>query len=314
MLNLLEIRSPGPLSALARAKNGLRNAFPDLAVKCGRELTPPRKTVVAVEGDAVVVSAMLWRAPDFDPLVLDEAVAAAMTPEGNFALRLIDDAGARGDLFLTALQVVTRCQRHLAGRNRLSSVPLFDAVLAHHRSLHDLSKPLVAADFDHARDTWRWVLRLDAEASLAVQVAALFHDVERLASESEVRVEHQAADYVAFKRAHAAAGATMTGEALKAVGATKPLIDRVMALVAGHETVTDDPEKTTLTEADALSFFSLNAPGFARYYGPDHTARKVAYTLDRLGVRRRLALSGIRHRADIATMIEEALGSRGEVA
>src|SRR5205814_582070 len=83
----------------------------------------------------------------------------------------------------------------------------FDKVLARHCELHDMNKPLVAADFDHARDTWRWVLRLAPHASLAVQVAALFHDVERLASESEARIEHRAADYEAFKKAHAAAGA-----------------------------------------------------------------------------------------------------------
>jgi hypothetical protein len=249
------------------------------------------------------VPATVWQARAFDPLALDEAVAAAASRARHFALRVDEDPVARGDLATAVLQVTTRCQRHLDGRNRHSALRLFDDILAAHRGLHDLTRPLVAADYDHALDTWRWVLRLDPEASTALQVAALFHDVERLASESEVRVEQHAEDYPAFKRAHAAAGAEMTARALAGVGAPTALVKQVTALVAGHEAPDEDPERATLNEADALSFFSLNAPGFARYYGAEHTAKKVAYTLARLGPRGRTALAGVRHRADIAALI-----------
>jgi hypothetical protein len=308
MLTQIEIRSGGPPSSLARATGAIGRVFPDLPV-AARPTVHPTSDITRPEPDLVEVPAHRWRAEDLDPFVLDEAVAAALAETGHFALRLVDEDSGNGDLADTAVQLVTRCQRHLRGRNRHSATPLFDAMLARHRALHDLARPLVAADYDHALDTWRWVLRLDPEASAAVQLAALFHDVERLLTESEVRIEQHAPDYIAFKDAHAAAGAAMTAALLADEGAEPALVARVAALVATHEHPGEDAERALLNEADALSFFSLNAPGFARYYGPDHTARKVAYTLARLGRRGWRALAGIRHRADIAALIASTGGT-----
>jgi hypothetical protein len=304
MLRQIEIRSGAPLSVLARSTGGLASVFPDLAVdaRVGEE---PAPATITTGGDGlVIVPVTRWRSPALDPIELDQAVAVALAAVGHFTLRVVDAPAASVDLLPTVLQVVTRCQRHLTSRNPASATPFFDALLTHHRALHDLRKPLVAADHDHALDTWRWVLRLAPLAGVEVQTAALFHDVERLVSESDVRVEQHALDYVAFKDAHASAGALMTARVLASLGAEPTLVARVADLVATHEHPGRDPEKTLLNEADALSFFSLNAPGFARYYGAAHTAKKVAYTLARLGPRGRWALQEIRHRADIAALIE----------
>jgi hypothetical protein len=304
MLRQIEIRSGAPLAVLTRSACGLAAVFPDLAVNARRTEDAPPRQITAHAGGLVIVPVARWQAPALDPIELDQAVAGALADRGRFTLRVVDGPDAGSDLLTPLLQVVTRCQRHLAGRNAASSTPFFDALLARHRALHDLDLPLVAADHDHALDAWRWVLRLEPQAGAEVQAAALFHDVERLVSEAEVRVEQDAPDYVAFKDAHAAAGARMTAGILASLGASADFVARVAELVAGHEHPGDDPDKALLNEADALSFFSLNAPGFARYYGPEHTARKVAYTLARLGARGRQALRGIRHRADIAALIE----------
>jgi hypothetical protein len=301
MLRQIEIRSGAPLSVLTRSACGLVAVFPDLPVNARANEDPAPPGITARQG-LVIVPLARWQAPALDPIELDEAVARA-DGSGPFTVRVVDDRGT-SDLLQPVLQVVTRCQRHLTSRNAASATGLFDALLVRHRALHDLDKPLVAADYDHALDTWRWVLRLEPETPAEVQAAALFHDVERLVSESEVRVEQNAPDYVAFKDAHAAAGARLTAEVLAALDAPAPFAARVAELVATHEHPGDDPDKALLNEADALSFFSLNAPGFARYYGAAHTARKVAYTLARLGPRGRRALGGIRHRADIAALIE----------
>jgi hypothetical protein len=311
MLESLELRGAGSPWAVSRASAGLQGAFPGLPVEAARQPLSTLGPRISVADHTVIVTASAWRARAFDPITVDEAVACAVAGTGSFRLRLEDEPVGRGDLFLTALQLVTRCQRHLAARNRHSAHKLFDAIIARHRALHDLTRPLVAADYDHALDTWRWVLRREPHASLALQVAALFHDVERLVSEPEVRIEQHAPDYAAFKRAHAAAGARMTAEALAEVGAPRSLVERVAALVAGHESPDDDPDRAVLNEADALSFFSLNAPGFARHYGPEHTAKKVRYTVRRLGASGRQALAGIRHRADIAALIEAELRGEG---
>jgi hypothetical protein len=303
-LDDLQLRSGAPPVTLARVADGLRAAFPGLAVTIERTGGGrPTPAIAGRSAHVVVVPVSWWRAPELDLLGLDRAVAQALAEMGRCSLCVVDDTMPEGDLLETALQVVTRYQRHLDGRNLHSATPLFQAILARHRSLYDLSKPPVAAGYDHARDTWRWVLRLQPEASAAVQVAALFHDVERLARDREVRVEP---GRNAGRDAPAAAGARLAAEAITEAGAGPDLVERVAALVATHERPGEDPEKALLNEAAALSFFSLNAPGFAHDFGSEHTARKVAYTLARLGPRGMRALAGVRHRADIAALIRRS--------
>jgi hypothetical protein len=298
MLNRIELRSPdSPARLRGQAAARLAPLYPWLALGVWEEGGSPAAGSVAIE-------AVRWRHPGFDPIGLDDEVARALAERGSLSLRVADADSTEGCL-VVARQVVTRYHRLIEGRNPASALPLFDRARGLFRSLHDLRKPLVAADHDHALDTWRWVLRLDPDAGLAVQLAALFHDIERLASESEVRVEHRSPDYPAFKRAHARAGAAWVRRLLIEVGAEEALADRVADLVEGHEQPDLDPDKQLLNEADALSFFSLNACGFARYYGADHTRRKVLYTLNRLGERGHRELPHLRHRADIAALIAE---------
>jgi hypothetical protein len=184
-------------------------------------------------------------------------------------------------------------------RNAASATPLFDRVLERHRAHHDLGKPLVRADWAHAVDVWQWVIRLDPEAGLAVQLAALFHDVERLVSEADVRVEHRADDYQAFKDEHARRGAEMADQALTAAGVDARTRDQTARLIAGHER-----GLSLLSDADALSFFSLNSPGYRDYFGPEATRKKIAWTLARLRPEARERLETVRLRPDIAAIAE----------
>lgn len=265
------------------------------------------------EGAPVHLRASEWDRRDFDTwqfdLHLDELAREA------FTLRILDDAGGVSCEAPFALGVLNRCQRLIDRRNRHSQGALFTRVLARHRAMHDLAKPLVRADFNHARDVWQWVLRLDPEASQALQLAALFHDVERLASEADARVEHLAADYQDFKDAHARRGAEMTSIALADAGVPEGIRLRVAEIVAAHEHRTEDREVALLNDADALSFFSLNSPGYADYFGPGQTAKKIAYTWNRMSAAARERLDSIHLRADVQTLMQAQLslaGSRGK--
>lgn len=254
-----------------------------------------------------------WDAPDFNFYNFDTRINAQAERAGGqpFSLTL---QGPDRRLPAAAREVLTRCQRFRGQRNPASSHPVFDRVLERHRALHDLGKPLVRADFDHALDTWQWVLRLAPGAGLAVQIAALFHDIERLASEADFRVEHRAADYQTFKDDHARQGAEMTEDLLAAAGVGAEMRGRVGRLVAGHERppAPGDPDAADLAllnDADALSFFSLNSPGYLDYFGPEATRRKVAYTLARLRPEARERLQGIRLRAEVAAAVAEGLAT-----
>lgn len=246
------------------------------------------------------VSLARWAAVDGDPAELDRRLHAAPGP-----IELQLESGSADDE-RAALEVLTRAQVFLPRpATDESHADILGRVIELHRRLHDLSKPLVAADYWHAHDTHRWVSRLRPRASLALQIAALFHDVERLWSEPDVRVEQHAEDYQAFKDAHARAGAQMLGEQLTELGLPADLVARSVALVADHERPACSAEAQTLADADALSFFSLNSPGFFDYYGREHTARKVTYTLRRLGPGERWRLSWIKLRADVADVVRE---------
>jgi hypothetical protein len=170
----------------------------------------------------------------------------------------------------------------------------------------------VRADYAHALDVWQWTLRLEPSASFEAQLAALFHDIERLVSEDRVRIEHHARDYAAFKRSHARRGAEIAREVLLGIDLDARTADRVAELIASHEAPDADGERTLLNDADALSFFSLNSAGFADYYGMPHTRAKVAYTLARLSARGRAQLGALRLRADVAALLAHQIRAGAE--
>jgi hypothetical protein len=247
-----------------------------------------------------------WLQPGFDPFTWDPRVFAAAESE-RLALHVV---GAEGEtLAYAALEILTRYQGLIRRRNAASSGAVFDQILARHRALHALDKPLVRADYHHALDTWQWVLRLEPEADLAVQVAALFHDVERLLSEADARVEHKAENYQAFKDAHAALGAELTCALLAELKVDTATCERVRWLVTRHERPGEDCALALLNDADALSFFSLNSSGFIRYFSPEHSRRKVAYTLARLRPEHRARLERVRMAPAVRGMLDALLPS-----
>jgi hypothetical protein len=195
----------------------------------------------------------------------------------------------------SARQLLTRYQRLLPLPPKFRRLPRLEGVLEAHRALHDSSKPLVRADFDHSLDTWRWVLRLCPEASAPLQLAALFHDIERLETEADARVEHLARDYLTFKRRHAARGAHIAARVLAPVGIDTDTLERMVELIAAHEQPREDFELMLLNDADALSFFSLNSCGYLRYFGVTQTWNKVDYTLRRMSRAARALLPTLRH-------------------
>lgn len=218
--------------------------------------------------------------------------------------RHLDDLVARGEPLCVvspartaaalARQVATRGQRLAPRRNPATSGAWFDRVLHEHHALHDLDRPLIRSDRDHALDAWQWSLRLDPAAPAAVQLAVLLHDIERLVSEPDARIEHLAADYQAFKDAHARAGARLARAVLARAGVADELADAACALIAVHERPADAPAIRALNDADALSFFSLNSPGYVTYFGAERARAKVAYTLARMSPAARRELGRLR--------------------
>lgn len=249
-----------------------------------------------------------WRGGEIDWWDFDRSVDAR-GERGGVCLRLswrrpATAREARGLMW----QVLLRCQRW-AWRTTAHSRFVIEVVLPRYRRLHPMSRPLAIADWAHAVDTWQWTVALNPEASCAVQTAALLHDIERLSSEVSARREHLSSDYRAFKRGHAATGAAMARAFLRhRCAASTVLADRVTDLVAGSDREWEAPrelERQLLADADALSFFALNATGFVDYHDPAHTRRKVAFTLARMSERARAWLPALRLPEPIRALIPE---------
>lgn len=298
------IGSPAARSKVtdARALAPLRSEFPHIPIALTGE----------APGGDIVISEAEWRDALTDPARWDEQMSGlARRPAWVYVRADVDGF----DTVDTIRQIVTRYQRFAPKTNALSRSAGFARALSAHRQLHDLEKPLVRADHDHALDVWQWVLRLSPEASLALQLAALFHDIERLFSEADQRVEQHARDYQAFKDAHARAGAEVAERIVRASGLGQVVADDVKRLVEKHELSSADvrgSESSVLGDADALSFFSLNSSGFATYYGPCHTQMKVRYSLGRLSESARQRLNHIKVRSDIARYVVEARRAMGQ--
>jgi hypothetical protein len=294
----------------------------------------PREAAAA---PAVRIEEERWLRSDADLYAWDNAVLALHEQPGWIIVQPSDGQTVQPQ---TLIEIMTRYQRLLPRTNPHSLARPFVRILAAHRQLHDLSKPLVRADYDHALDVWQWVLRLAPDASLSLQLAALFHDIERLVSESVERIEQHAPDYRAYKDAHARAGASLTHRCLRHKGIPSRVLGQVEALIRAQESSaesagprseavaeseqTSQPpvsreaasgettsrslyeESAILREADALSFFSLNSPSFADHYGPFHTQKKVRHSLNRLSAASQLRLGRIKLRADIAELLDTA--------
>ena len=100
------------------------------------------------------VCASQWDRRDFDSWSFDCHVDDLAS--SAFTLRIADDRGERAQF---PIEVLNRCQRLIDRRNQQSQSSQFERVLRSHRALHDLSRPLVRADYRHALDTWQWTTR-----------------------------------------------------------------------------------------------------------------------------------------------------------
>jgi hypothetical protein len=244
-----------------------------------------------------------WNDPTIDFAPFD-ARMAELSGRGPVTMVV---CGGHADCARASVEMLTRWQWGIGRRNAASRSARFDSLLGRIRALHDLTKPLVAADYRHALDTWQWTLRLSPDASAVVQMAALLHDVERLESEADRRVEHLAPSYRDFKAAHARRGAELARDVLNECGFEQAIRDAVARLIVSHESGGTSGEAALLSDADSLSFFSQNSAGYVDYFGVEQARHKVAFSLGRMRESSRARLKSMRVRGDVGVILAEAL-------
>lgn len=230
----------------------LAEEFPTIRFERGGE---PEK------GDRVIDLAAWSRSDTFAPFDahMDRAMTGRLVLEGT-------PIEARH-----AAEVVTRYQRWIDRRTASSRTRVFDDVLSTHRRLRAQSID-ADPDVEHSRDTWQWVLRLAPEATLALQLAAIYSDID---------------DDIAL-------------DALIEGGIERDVAERARELMARHAIRRfDDREAALLDEADGLSFFSLGSAGYLDLFGEQKTRRAIGTKLARFGRKARFLMSTVRLRPDV---------------
>jgi hypothetical protein len=154
----------------------------------------------------------------------------------------------------SAVELLNRYQRLLPLPSTAVVPPELDTAL---RTYHALFRPYAGAArerHDLGLDTWRWLLRLTPGAGLALQLAALFHDLA--VGELETLLEP-----------------------LPLPRSTKR---RTVELSLYYDELGRDPELTQLRTARALSFLSLESWRFERQHGTSAVRAKAQQLLLRL--------------------------------
>ena len=160
----------------------------------------------------------------------------------------------------------------------------------------------------HLERTLEWVDILDPDASEALRIAAVTHDIERAFPDPEATWDSARDwDSPAYNRWHQDRCADLVSAWLREQGAGDALVRDADALVRNHE---DGgwPEADTLQAADSLSFLDTMVPlvlGWTTRGYADNAAAKLRHSLDRM------APDQARARALAAPKVERALAQLG---
>ena len=160
----------------------------------------------------------------------------------------------------------------------------------------------------HLDRTLEWVDILDPDASEALRIAAVTHDIERAFPDPDATWDSARDwDSPAYNRWHQDRCADLVVAWLREQGAGDPLVRDVDALVRNHE---DGgwPEADTLQAADSLSFLDTMVPlvlGWTTRGYADNAAAKLRHSLTRM------APDQARARALAAPKVERALAQLG---
>jgi hypothetical protein len=161
------------------------------------------------------------------------------------------------------------------------------------------------AEYDHSQSVWRWVLKLKPDAGIALQIAALGHDIDR-SFEDYRKMKAKFATYDEYKKEHALLSAKITCEILEKHNFDKTVIDEVRHLVENHE-VGGKGDVEILKEADSIAFFN-NLPHYRQAHTREETIGKIKFMYDRLSDKAKAMINQINfHNTESAKLFKEAI-------
>ena len=142
-------------------------------------------------------------------------------------------------------------------------------------------------DAHHLRRTRDWLLEIEPEASEALVLAALTHDMERhFPGGPIVDPGRKPPEDPEYNRAHQERSAQIVGDWLREQGAPEELASHVAHLIARHE-LGGDAEQDLVQAADSLSFLETKTDlliGWLREgrCGPERALAQPRWMLERM--------------------------------
>ena len=151
----------------------------------------------------------------------------------------------------------------------------------------------VPEDPVHSKNTKEWVLKLKPDADIALQIAALGHDIERSIKDRKVNREDYI-DYDEFKKVHSSNSAKILKEILSKYNIDKKTIEKIIYLVKHHE-FGGDSEADILKDADSISFFDVNLPFYFQRSSRENIIFRVKWGYQRLSENSRAIVKTFRY-------------------
>jgi len=143
----------------------------------------------------------------------------------------------------------------------------------------------------HARNTLKWLLRLNPRADKNLRLAGLTHDIERAIPERKVKREDYP-NYELFKKAHAENSALIVAQIMGRYKVYKEAIRDVTDLIKRHE-IGGTERADLLKDADSLSFFDKNLYFYAERNSLEEVIRRCIWGYKRISEERRFLVREI---------------------
>ncbi len=143
----------------------------------------------------------------------------------------------------------------------------------------------------HALDVLSWVKRLNPDPTLALQLAALFHDIDRVVNPEMgggFKGNRNTDEYLQHKKQHAGRSAAFVIPELARNGFDPETIARTEFLILHHDDSGEEVERygdrelDALVAADTFGFFTSIAPKLFAAEGPDRLRDKIRFMIDKI--------------------------------
>lgn len=161
----------------------------------------------------------------------------------------------------------------------------------------------VSGEMKHAKVVLSWVKKLKKSPSLALQSAALFHDIDRIvtpAAGAGFKGDRKSKEYFLHKKAHAKRSADYICQKLEDVGIGKNIISKTRFLIEHHDDTLEEVESykdrdlEILVAADTFSWFSTTGVKLLKIEGKERTLDKLRFMLGKTPKFALKLLSGVK--------------------